>query len=411
MILSLVEQHASTGAFLWFRRDAAVRAPHHTLASLCDLDDRVEAHIDGLRVAGDVGYKAALSGIRDDEPGGMFIASSVALSGRGVGELAKLLDRAAPRPAFLRELVSALGWAPWEAISPLMPGFFGASCPPVLWRIGLGACAAHRRDPGPFLEQALYAEDMALRARALRAAGELMRADLARAIKEEMGSADEGCRFWAAWTSALFGDPQAASVLWPIAAGEGALAERAIFMAMRRLDPSVAMGWLKTLADWPEGARLGCIGAAALGEVSAVPWLLEQMRAPATARIAAEAIRRVMGIVAHGPLAGKAPPDFSAGPSDDPGDDNVAMDPDEHLPWPNVDALSARCREAMGSMQRKTRYLCGKPITPEWLKVVLREGTQPDRAAAALELALHARTGPMFQVSAPGSRQRAALAG
>ena len=30
---------------------------------------------------------------------------------------------------------------------------------------------------------------------------------------------------------------------------------------------------------------------------------------------------------------------FEAGPTEDPEDDNVEMDPDEDLPWPNVELL------------------------------------------------------------------------
>jgi uncharacterized protein (TIGR02270 family) len=409
MILSLVEQHASAGAFLWSRREAAVRAPHYTLASLGDLDDRVEAHIDGLRVAGDVGWKVALAGIGEEEAGGMFMASTLAISSGDVHKLAKLLDMAVEDPARLRELVSALGWAPWEVIGPLMPGFFGASNPPVLWRIGLAACAAHRRDPGPLLEQAIYAEDPALRARALRTAGELVRTDVAREVKAELGSTDDGCRFWAAWATAILGDPKAVDALWPFAASVGERSPRAVEVAMRRLDPPAAVGWIKAIGERPGGMRLACIGAASLGEVSVVSGLLAQARQPALARIAAEGIRRVTGIAVRGPLAGKAPEGFQAGPSDDPKDEDVAMDPDEHLPWPNVGALEARCREAMASMQRRTRYLGGRPITPEWAASVLREGTQTDRAAAALELVIQTKAGPLFEVRAPGRRQRAAL--
>jgi hypothetical protein len=48
VIESIVEQHAEEAAFLWLLRDAAVRAPHYSLKDLADIDERVEAHIDGL---------------------------------------------------------------------------------------------------------------------------------------------------------------------------------------------------------------------------------------------------------------------------------------------------------------------------------------------------------------------------
>ena len=56
---SIITQHAEEAAFLWLQRDAAVREPHYSLADLAELDNRVEAHIDGLRIAGDAGWGAA----------------------------------------------------------------------------------------------------------------------------------------------------------------------------------------------------------------------------------------------------------------------------------------------------------------------------------------------------------------
>jgi hypothetical protein len=55
----IVEQHAEEAAFLWLLRDKAVNAPHYARRHLVRLDERVEAHVDGLCVAGDAGRKIA----------------------------------------------------------------------------------------------------------------------------------------------------------------------------------------------------------------------------------------------------------------------------------------------------------------------------------------------------------------
>ena len=47
----------------------------------------------------------------------------------------------------------------------------------------------------------------------------------------------------------------------------------------------------------------------------------------------------------------------------------------------------------------------GKAMTDEWLKIVLRDGRQRQRAAAALELAIRQPGQPLFNVAAPGFRQ------
>ena len=63
IIEAIVDQHAEEAAFLWLLRDAAVRAPHYDLSDLFSLDDRVEAHIDGLRIAGDPGWEVCAKGL------------------------------------------------------------------------------------------------------------------------------------------------------------------------------------------------------------------------------------------------------------------------------------------------------------------------------------------------------------
>jgi len=44
-------------------------------------------------------------------------------------------------------------------------------------------------------------------------------------------------------------------------------------------------------------------------------------------------------------------------------------------------------------------------MTIDWLKIVLRDGRQRQRAAAALELAIRQPGQPLFNVKAPGFRQ------
>ena len=61
IIQVIVDQHAEEAAFLWLLRNAAVGAPHYNLQDLANLDERVEAHIDGLRIAGTPGWETCIS--------------------------------------------------------------------------------------------------------------------------------------------------------------------------------------------------------------------------------------------------------------------------------------------------------------------------------------------------------------
>ncbi|HZX47842.1 MAG TPA: hypothetical protein VFF47_01335 [Nitrospirota bacterium] len=57
IIPDIITQHAEEVAFLWLLRERAVYAPHYSLKDLAKLDDRVEAHLDGLSIVGDAGWE------------------------------------------------------------------------------------------------------------------------------------------------------------------------------------------------------------------------------------------------------------------------------------------------------------------------------------------------------------------
>jgi len=57
------------------------------------------------------------------------------------------------------------------------------------------------------------------------------------------------------------------------------------------------------------------------------------MTIPELARVAGEAFTMITGVdIAYEDLEGAWPEGFVAGPTEDPEDENVAMDPDEDLP-------------------------------------------------------------------------------
>jgi hypothetical protein len=94
VVTSVAEVHAEDAAFLWLTRDNAVRAPHYSLKDLVKLDDRVEAHIDGLRVAGDDGWALALEQLKHPEAGEYFAAMVLALESGRKERIAAVLERA-----------------------------------------------------------------------------------------------------------------------------------------------------------------------------------------------------------------------------------------------------------------------------------------------------------------------------
>jgi hypothetical protein len=76
---NIVSQHAEESAFLWLLRDDAVSAPHYRLDDLIHLESRIDAHLDGLRVAGPAGWTHCLEQLGFSEKGEVFTAAYTAL--------------------------------------------------------------------------------------------------------------------------------------------------------------------------------------------------------------------------------------------------------------------------------------------------------------------------------------------
>jgi uncharacterized protein (TIGR02270 family) len=409
LIPAVIEQHTEEAAFLWLLRDAAVQEPHYSLSDLAHLDDRIEAHIDGLRIAGDEGWELLKEALAFEEAGEVFAAAVLAFE-TGVEErMQTVLQAASDDYELSRGLVSALGWLSFNQTNAHIKNLEAAESP-ALRRIGLAAYTVHRHDPGEFLTNALSDDDSMLRARALRAAGELGRKDLLPLLKDHTKEDDENCRFSAAWSAALFGDASSIRVLRNIAQDEGRHAEKACSMALRLIHLSDAHEWLQTLSKSPALRRLAVMGCGVIGDPMSVPWLIQMMQAEELARVAGESFTMITGVdIAHEDLEGEWPEGFEAGPSESPEDEDVEMDPDEDLPWPEPGLIADWWNKNKGSFQDGTRYLLGKPISPEHLQHVLRHGFQRQRAAAAIELAIMNPGQPLFETRAPGFRQQQIL--
>lgn len=412
IVPAVVERHAAEAAWLWFLRSRAVHEPHYRLEQLARLDDRVEAHLDGLRVAGGPGWEIArAAAVEGGDPGSVFAAAVLAFERGEPAEIEAIIAAGSAAPETRRALASALGWLPADRAFRRIRPLLTETDPGRRW-VGLASAALQRRNPGvPALTAALNGDDPALRARALRAVGELGLVDLHLAVRSSLKAKDPAGRFWAAWSTAILnGHRDALAALQALAEAGGPRALAAADLAARRLPPREARIWLRTLVREGNLPRLGVAVAAALGEPESVPWLVEQMKDPDLARPAGEAFGLITGArLDDDGLASPRPADQPAVPSESEDDEDVAVDPDENLAWPDPARVKAWWGANRGRFAAETRHLLGRPIEAESLRRALRSGLQRQRAAAALELALLEPGQPLFEVRAPGHVQLAAL--
>lgn len=405
IIADIVSQHAEEAAFLWLLRAYAVRAPHYNLNDLADLEERIEAHLDGLRVAGDEGWPFCEEGLKREEVGEVFAAGFFALDNARQDWLAPVLMTVAAVPETSAGLVSALGWVPRDKLRGQVADWL-KSDDPLLRQIGLGACSVQRVDCGAYLQQAIDASDPGVRARALRSAGEMQRRDLLPAIVECLADDDAPCRSWAAWSAALLGDSRGISTLQELVSTSKDFRDPALQLALRAMDTTAAVDWVRELNQNPEFARLVVQATGIIGAPMSIPWLIEKMKEPELARVAGEAFSMITGVdLAYDDFENDWPEGFEAGPTENPEDEDVAMDADEDLAWPAPDLLINWWSGREQEFRKGSRYLCGKPISRETCLDVLKTGFQRQRRAAALELALRSPDEPFFNTSAPAKRQ------
>ncbi|GJL49600.1 MAG: hypothetical protein NPIRA01_08270 [Nitrospirales bacterium] len=411
VIPEIVQQHAEETAFLWLQRENAICAPHYDLKDLTKHDERVEAHIDGLRIAGEPGWEICREQLGQEEPGEVFAASVMAFESGRKEWIDAVLEVGSKSYVLFRGVVSALGWLPFEQASALIEKLLSDESP-VLKRIGLAASSIHRQDPDEILKTALTHENLTLRARALKAVGELGRTDLLNDVRVHCHSEDVLCRLAAAWSSARLGDTSSISVLKELVLSGEHMAERAGAMALRRMAIKEAHAWQRELTNQPESHRLAVQAVGVIGDPVSMSWLIEQMAIPDVARVAGESFSMITGVdLAYDDLDGEWPEEFDAGPTEDPEDENVEMDADEDLSWPNPELLQKWWSNNKLSYQNGTRYLCGKPMTIDSLNEVLKTGYQRQRMAAAIELAIRQPDTPLFETRAPGFRQQQLLRG
>jgi uncharacterized protein (TIGR02270 family) len=408
-------QHVQEAAHLRHVRSVLVRAPHVGLLHLARLDERIAAHLDGIAVGGGYGAGLADQALERLGTGEVFVATVCAIENRSADRLEELLAITETwRPA-QTGLLSAFGWvspAQLQGIArPLLEAIH-----PRRRESALAACAMHAVDPGLPLTRALGDDDAWLRARALRFAGRFGRRELVDACLSAVGDKDERSAFEAARSALLLGDrTDSLRSLEALAVGAGGTDSpnfEALAVVLKVVTPKRARAMLASLAKDPAQIRTLIRGIAIDGDPHYIPWLIAQMEDLKLARVAGEAFSLITGLdLAYMDLECKPPDSMEFGPNDDPNDENVSMDEDESLPWPDPAKLDAWWKKNGSRFAPGTRYFMGDEPTPQKCLEVLKTGFQRQRIAAAEYRTLLTPGTPLFNVAAPSWRQQRLLAG
>lgn len=396
-------------------RSVLVIAPQVRLFQLGRSDDRLAAHLDGLAVAGDFGWSVCEAALQTPGTGEVFAAAVRAIEGKNGTRLNKLFALAQSAPQAQRGLVSAFGWVSAQYLQGTTKELL-ASTDSFKRQVGIAACAMHRVEPGDPLLAAVRADNATLRARALRTVGELGCMDLLAEARAALNEADERVRFWAAWAAVLLGDRgESLNVLTQISRGESAFVPRAMRLLLKATTTDWGHEFLRALAKAveknPVMKRRLIHACGIVGDPQYIPWLIGLMSDDQHARLAGESFSMITGLdLWQPPFFRSQPESFESGPSEDPNDDNDALDEDDGLPWPDQDRIQRWWQANQLSIPQGTRTFMGKPVTREHCIQVLKEGYQRQRIAAAEYLCLLNPGTKLFPTSAPAWRQQRWLA-
>jgi uncharacterized protein (TIGR02270 family) len=312
-------------------------------------------------------------------------------------------------------LFGAFGWTDRSRLTDVVAHFL-KSTDAFDRLLGIVACALHRVDPGLIPTRHLQDPHPAVRARALRTAGELGLRSLVSTVTASLEDDDPYCRFWAARSGVLLGDRgRTLKYLTEVALGieqlTPKLKDHALQVCLQVMAVSEATALLRQITQLAPNSRSVLRGGGWVGDPGFIPALINQMKDTVSARLAGEAFSLITGAdLAALDLEGKPPQDAPTGPNDDPNDPNVDMDADDGLPWPDPERVSQWWAKHQGAFSAGTRYFVGKPVSGEHCREVLRNGFQRQRIAAALHRCLIEPGTVLFEWRAPVHRQKRELA-
>jgi len=388
VIEAIVEQHAEEAAFLWCQRDRATDAPHYARRHLARLDERVEAHVDGLRVAGERGWEIALAQLQQHrEAGEMFAVAALALGSGDAARIDAMVALAAQKPETLYGFFGAIGWSEPSAIVATVRRWRDAA-DPVERLLFLVACSLHRANPGSGLVSFLRDPDERVRARALRLAGEVGRGELVDEVAAAIDNTASETAFWAAWSALLLGErARSVPALEAIAEADHPRRWIALEVVLRGTQLERSTQWVRRLSGDPAQRRLVTVALGHIGDPAAVPWLIARMSDPKLARVAGESFSIIAGVdLAYDDLDRKRPADVPETPNDDPADGDVALEEDEGSAWPGPALVAEWWRGNKVRFRRSVRHLAGLSTDVWSAEHVWADGCQRYRRAAAYEL-------------------------
>jgi len=397
--IDIYEQYVDQASFLWLMHTIAVDQPHYSIHDLIKLEQRLDAQLSGLMTNLDLSWKICKQALEFEGGGELFVASIVAFRSRDQKNIQTVVEAANLSDECLKGLVYALAWLPGKLVHDWIRKFFTSKDINHKY-LAVEACILRGEDPDNYLNAILDREDCqqhtGLYSSSLKSIAMFKRHDLAEYVNKAIDHKDPDVKFWAIWSVILLGEKAQAINLEPYIFKTNKFQKEAIQLSLRVLSIADSRQWVNKVASDPEQTRLVITMVGVIGDPQAIEWLIKKMNELNFARIAAESFSMITGAdLEQMGMILPAPQNYEPLPNDDADDENVSMHDDENLPWPDAAKIYANWNTVKASYTFGQRYLLGRPIELETLKVNLHSAYQRQRHAAAYEIALLARNEPL----------------
>jgi uncharacterized protein (TIGR02270 family) len=409
-VSAIVEQHVEEAGSLYAIRSRLCEAESTNLEQLHRFDRRIDAHLDGLRVAGDECWWHIDRSLAKLDQASAFVATICALESKSRERLHRVYALASSSPEAVHGVLAGLAWvSPIKLIGVVNKLIHESNA--ILRYLGIATCATHRVSAEKALTGCLIDSDLQVQGRALRAVGELGRLEHMQFCMARIYADDSFICYNAAQAAVLLGDRnRALGVLVAFAADRG-YRGRAFDLGLQAMSRDRATTYLKELSSRKGKVSALVWGCGVVGDTAYVPWLIKRMKDATSARLAGTAFSLITGADLTSQNLERTPPGrFQELITDDPDDDCVDVDDDFGRPWPDPQRVSQWWESNRSRFNPGQRYFVGKPITRENCINVLVAGCQHQRVLAAHYLCLLDPGTPLFEWRAPAYRQKKLLA-
>jgi len=408
-IPSIIEQYVDEVPFLYsFRKNASI-APDYVLDELAELDERLEANICGLLMMGDVAWDMCEEALALDREGDVFTLTLLAIELNDLKRLQWIIVQLdSDEKTLFDSVVDAFGYFPFQKIAQLLKDMYTLPMP-IMQTLVIASLLFHRQVPEKLIQHNLISKNFLTKKEVIFSVGIMGMQKYLNMVTPLLDDENEDIAFAACWTETRFGNQTALAKLERFIT-HPQYGDLSLQYVVMQNDIHKVTGILRKMFADKSTKRLSIMGLGYVGKANSIPSLITMMDAPETARVSGEAFSLLTGInLTANNLSREDPVKLDAEPLDSADDDNVEMDPDQDLPWPDAEKIKQWWSQNQQNYYADKRYIGGRELSIGSLKQMLKQANQRQRLFASNILALYDRNHPLFNTQAPAKRQKVLL--